>query len=168
MEYDLREVIKEYIKQKKNKTRILKSLHLNGRRQMSSSSKNNKPQLLPKDWKPEHFAEFQIPNPKFCEDRQLYSAHNYFIHPWWYDYCMRINEKQEKKLGLDYTLLPMYRGVLDKVQKYKKMKQQQLLAQKLFNQARDNLKSRNILKNILNNLKNKSVKIGINALITIK
>lgn len=129
-EYDLNEVIKEYIKQKKNRTRILKSLHSNGRRQLSSSTKNNKPHLLPKDLKPDHFAEFQIPNPKFCENRQLNSAHNYFIHPWWYNYCMRINEKQEKKLGLDYTLLPMYREVLDKVQKYKKMKQQ--LSRQLF------------------------------------
>lgn len=125
-DYDLAEIINEYIGQKKNNSKT----NVNGRRgMMSNPSRNQKPHTLPNDLKPEHFAELQIPNPKFCEDRQLTSGHHYFIHPWWYDYCMRIKENQEKKLGLEYTLLPVYRRVLDRVQKYKKMRQQQLANQ---------------------------------------
>lgn len=123
--YDLTEIINEYIQQKRNKSSTSTTLQMHNRRQLSNPT-TKRSHIVLGDLKPDHLSELQIPNPKFCEDRLLSSAHHFFIHPWWYDYCMRIKEKQEKRMGIEYMLLPVYRRVLDRVQKYKKMKQQQL------------------------------------------
>lgn len=72
---------------------------------------------MPKRWLDESYS---VPSEKFCAEVQIKPADHYFLLPWWFHYCQKLQETRAKTLKNSvFTNMPLYKKVLEKVKKFK-------------------------------------------------
>lgn len=99
-------------------------LHNEARRILRLKAKtasHSTPSMLPANFDKEQFINLRIPNKMFCAKMMMHPTDQYFILPWWYHHCQRLDEKKAKNYKNEIFNLPMYKRVLDQLKDHKKI-----------------------------------------------